>query len=138
MPYASTAPAIDHGAWAASGPVMNYGIAPTPPGTLGQTYHLPSRPVPATEHPRTGIIEVHAPSATLVIVRWTNDFRTEEVLRGSRDTQDPSLWRFESPTLLPGLAHIHRVEIYHGGPGTAPSDVRYVRLIKGRVVTLRL
>lgn len=109
-----------------------------PPGTLGQTYQRSSRPVPADKHPRVGMIDVRAPSASFVIVRWTNDFRMEETLKGYQDDNDPSLWHFESKPLLPGLKHIHRVEIYDGGPGSAPTDVRYVRLIMGRIVNLTI
>ncbi|MCA9075737.1 MAG: hypothetical protein KDA93_11935 [Planctomycetaceae bacterium] len=109
-----------------------------PPGTLGQTYQLSSRPVPADKHPRVGMIDVNAPSATFVIVRWTNDFRTDETLKGYQDDADPSIWHFESKPLLPGLKHIHRVEIYNGGPGSAATDVRYVRLIMGRIVNLTI
>ncbi|MCA9024063.1 MAG: hypothetical protein KDA86_02500 [Planctomycetaceae bacterium] len=112
--------------------------AATPPGTLGQTYHLASRPVPATKHPRVGMIDVRASTASFVIVRWTNDSRMEETLKGYQDDQDPSIWHFESKPLLPGLSHIHRVEIYQGGPGSAPTDVRYVRLIMGRIVNLTI
>ncbi len=114
------------------------GMSTTPPGTLGQTYYLSSRPVPADKHPRVGMIDVRATSASFVIVRWTNDFRMEETLKGYQDDNDPSIWHFESKPLLPGLKQIHRVEIYNGGPGSAPTDVRYVRLIMGRVVNLTI
>lgn len=112
--------------------------ATLPPGTLGETYHRPSRPVPVDKHPRVAMIDVRAPSGSFVIVRWTNDFRTEETLKGYQDDQDPSIWHFESKPLIPGLSHIHRVEIYQGGPGTDPTDVRYVRLIMGRIVSLTI
>ncbi|MGD9853811.1 MAG: hypothetical protein AB7U20_02575 [Planctomycetaceae bacterium] len=107
-----------------------------PPGTLGRTYQLPSRPVPADRHPCVGMIDVCCPAADHVIVRWTNDFRTEETLKGLRDECNPTLWHFESKPLLPGLTQIYRVEVYRGGPGSAPSEVRYVRLIMGRIVFL--
>lgn len=109
-----------------------------PPGTLGRTYVLPSRPVPADRHPRVAMIDVCAPAAAHVIVRWTNDFRTEESLKGYQDEFNPSVWHFESKPLVPGLRLIYRVEVYHDGPGSPPTTVRYVRLIKGRVVYLRV
>ena len=84
------------------------------------------------------MIDVRASTASFVIVRWTNDSRMEETLKGYQDDQDPSIWHFESKPLLPGLSHIHRVEIYQGGPGSAPTDVRYVRLIMGRIVNLTI
>ncbi len=109
-----------------------------PPGTLGRTYSLPSRPVPANRHPRIGMIDVCTDEAVHVIVRWTNDFRNEETLKGSRDECNPSLWHFESKPLLPGLTQIYRVEVYRGEAGSAPSEVRYVRLVRGRIVYLNV
>jgi hypothetical protein len=84
------------------------------------------------------MIDVCTPFAAHVIVRGTNDFRTEESLWGHRDELHPSVWHFESKPLLPGLSHIYRVEVYHGGPGSLPAHVRYVRLIMGRVVSLTI
>ncbi len=109
---------------------------PPPPGTLGRTYSRPSRPIPANMHPRIGMIDVCTDEAVHVIVRWTNDFRNEETLKGSRDECNPSLWHFESKPLLPGLTQIYRVEVYRGEAGSAPSEVRYVRLVRGRIVTI--
>lgn len=84
------------------------------------------------------MIDVCTPFATHVVVRGTNDFRTEESLSAHRDEVHPSLWHFESKPLLPGLSHIYRVEVYHGGPGSAAAHVRYVRLIMGRIVSLTI
>ncbi len=132
---------FDHSAYGTDGyqDDSSHGAMPArPPGTLGQTYHLDSRPIPADKHPRVGMIDVRANSASFVVVRWTNDFRMEESLKGFQDDNDPSIWHFESKPLLPGLKHIYRVEIYQGGPGSAPIDVRYVRLIMGRIVNLTI
>lgn len=82
------------------------------------------------------MLDVCCPEAAHVIVRWTNDFRTEETLLGRRDECDATLWHFESKPLVPGLTQIYRVEVYADGPGSAPTHVRYVRLIMGRVVFL--
>ncbi len=118
------------------GPSSLLPAEPPPPGTIGRTYSLPSRPVPANKHPRIGMIDVCTDAAVHVIVRWTNDFRSEETLKGSRDECNPSLWHFESKPLLPGLTQIYRVEVYRGEAGSAPVEVRYVRLVRGRIVYL--
>ncbi len=120
------------------GPSSFLPAEPPPPGTLGRTYSLPSRPIPADKHPRIGMIDVCADAAVHVIVRWTNDFRNEETLKGSRDECDPDVWHFESKPLIPGLTQIYRVEVYRGEAGSAPSEVRYVRLVRGRIVYLKV
>lgn len=109
----------------------NYG---PPPGTLGQTYQRSSRPVPVKKHPRTGMVDVHVVGASEVIVNDTNEFRTEDELDGWRDDKDPNVWHFASEPLYPGLPHIFRVEARFDGPTGSTSQVRYIRLIMGRIV----
>lgn len=102
-----------------------------PPGTLGRTYRRPSRPVPTDKHPRTAMIEVNAPSAAEVTIEGVEDF---EGYLGN-----DGLWHFESDTpLLPGIPHIYDVKaefVRHGRPVT---ETRTVRMIPGRIVTLRI
>ncbi|QDU38855.1 hypothetical protein Mal4_31870 [Maioricimonas rarisocia] len=113
-------------------------VAP-PPGTLGRTYRLRSRPVPVEKHPRVAMIDVHVENAVDVTVRGTNDYRVEDTLDGFQDDDDPSLWRFESKPLVPGLPHIYEVEVEYATPeGTTTSKQLYVRLIMGRIVELKI
>jgi hypothetical protein len=105
-----------------------------PPGTLGRTYYLPARPVSASKHPRVAMLEVCAPGVEELVLVDTNEFREEDYVDGYRDLQDPNLWRFETDPLIPGLPHIYRLEARCGGVTT---DVRYVRLIRGRVLETR-
>jgi hypothetical protein len=105
-------------------------VAP-PPGTLGRTYQLPSRPVPSDTHPRAAMLDIRVPGAEEVVVMDTNEFRDEDYVEGYRDEKDPSLWHFETKALYPGLPHVYRVESRRGGKA---QDVRYVRLIRGRIL----
>lgn len=109
-----------------------------PPGTLGQTYQLRSDPVPADKHPRAGMIVIHAPGATDVLVQETNNFRTRDKLDGFEDQNHRGTWHFESIMLLPGQTNIHRVAaIYPTDDGEGSRvEIRYVRFIMGRVVYL--
>lgn len=109
-----------------------------PPGTLGQTYDRPSRSIPADKHPRIGMIDVRVLGAQHVVVRDLKEFRTEEQLEGFRDVQNPHLWHFESKPLYPGLPHIYRVEAMMIGPEGPRMEIRYVRLIMGRLVNLTI
>lgn len=123
-------------------PPVTSNVAPPsvmpPPGTLGRTYMLPSRPVPADRHPRVGMLEVIAPNATEVAVHDLNDYRTEDTLEGFQDADDANIWYFESEPLLPGLPHIYRVEVQRTSPsGNVVKDERFVRLIRGRIVQIR-
>lgn len=106
-------------------------IAP-PPGTLGRTYSLPTKLVPADKHPRIGMLDVRA-TAEEVIVSDTKEFREEDDVKGFRDERDPSIWHFESKPLYPGVPHVYKVELVNGG---AVTDVRYVRLVRGRIIEL--
>lgn len=107
-------------------------IAP-PPGTIGQTYQLPSAPVPATMHPRTAVLKVLAETAVEVEVMSTNPMRAQDEVEGHRD-EETGVWVFKTDPLIPGNAHIYRVRAKYGD-GMAHQD-RYVRMIRGRVVAL--
>lgn len=108
-----------------------------PPGTIGKTFSLPSRPVPVEQHPRVGMIDVRVEGAEDVIVHDLNAMRTEETISGFRDAFDHSVWHFESKPLYPGLDHIYRVQAtFKDADGTETKQERYVRLIMGRVVEL--
>lgn len=106
-------------------------VAP-PPGTLGQTYLRPTRPIPVDKHPRVSIIDVRSNGATQVKVYGTNEFRTKDAITGFQDRRDGSVWRFESEPLVPGVPHIYRVDAHYG----ETVQHRYVRLVPGRIVTL--
>lgn len=112
-------------------PVRTPEVAP-PPGTLGQTYLRPTRPVPVDKHPRVSIIDITANGATQIKVYGTNEYRTKDGITGFQDRRNASLWRFESEPLVPGVPHIYRVDAYFG----ESVQHRYVRLVPGRIVTL--
>ena len=103
-----------------------------PPGTLGQTYQRPSRPIPVDKHPRIGIVDVRARGATAIKVFGTNEYRTKDGFSGFQDRKDPSIWRLESEPLVPGVPHIYRVVAKYG----EASREQYIRLVPGRIVTL--
>ena len=106
-------------------------VAP-PPGTLGQTYQRPMRPIPVDKHPRVSIVDVRAPGATSVKVYGTNEYRTKDGFTGFQDRKDPSVWRLESEPLVPGVPHIYRVVAKYGDT----MQEKYIRLVPGRIVTL--
>ena len=103
-----------------------------PPGTLGQTYQRPMKPIPVDKHPRISIIDVRAPGATGVKVYGTNEYRTKDGFTGFQDRKNADLWRLESEPLVPGIPHIYRVVAKYG----ETTQERYVRLVPGRIVTL--
>lgn len=103
-----------------------------PPGTLGQTYQRPTRPIPVDKHPRVSIVDVRASGATLIKVYGTNEFRTKDAISGFQDRRDASVWRFESEPLVPGVPHIYRVDAHYG----ESIQQKYIRLVPGRIVTL--
>lgn len=106
---------------------------PPPPGTLGTTYIRRSWPIPANRHPRVGMLDVRAPAgATNIRVLTTYQYREEDEIEGFQDPDDPCLWHFESKPLIPGIPHVYDV-VAEGPKG---EDVRTVRLIRGRRVTL--
>ena len=112
-------------------PPMTPDVAP-PPGTLGQTYQRPMRPIPVDKHPRISIVDVRAPGATSVKVYGTYEYRTKDGFTGFQDRKDPSVWRLESDPLIPGQSHIYRVVAKYGDS----AQERYIRLVPGRIVTL--
>lgn len=107
-------------------------VAP-PPGTIGQTYQLPSSPVPAKMHPRSSVLKVLAEGAVEVEMVSTNPMRTEDLVKGHRD-DETGVWVFKTDPLIPGNPHIYRVRAKYG-EGVEHKD-RYVRLIMGRVSAL--
>ena len=106
-------------------------VAP-PPGTLGQTYQRPMRPIPVDKHPRISIVDVRAPGATSVRVYGTYEYRTKDGFTGFQDRRDPAIWRLESEPLVPGIPHIYRVVAKYGDT----VQEKYIRLVPGRIVTL--
>lgn len=130
--FASPAPA-------ASGPGPGYSAATAttwqpPPGTIGQTYQMKSRPVPVKMHPRAAIVDVRIPNAKNVRVHDMNVYRTQDFLEGFQDDQEPSVWHFTSEPLTPGIPHIYRIEARVNGPEGEKMEERFVRLIMGRVI----
>jgi len=106
-----------------------------PPGTIGQTYQIKSRPVPVKMHPRAAIVDVRIPNARNVRVHDMNIYRTQDFLEGFQDDQEPSVWHFTSEPLIPGIPHIYRIEArVTDENGEEKVDERYVRLIMGRVI----
>ena len=128
-------------------PQTNYSGPPLPsgpdrmtaspsPGTLGRTYYLPSRDIPADKHPRIAMIDIIAPNATSVRVVNVYVHREEDDIDGFQDTRLNGLWRFETMPLIPGNPHIYKVIFRFSDNPTAPETVRYVRLIPGRIIEL--
>lgn len=102
-----------------------FGMAP-PPGTLGKTYQRRTTLLPDEKHPRIGIVDVHLPETADVTARGLKSKWTGEV------------WRLETEApLLPGVPHIYAIKAEKTLPtGQKQVDVRWVRLIMGRVVDL--
>ncbi|MEZ5940327.1 MAG: hypothetical protein R3C18_02975 [Planctomycetaceae bacterium] len=117
--------------------IVNVPLTP-PPGTLGRTYQLRSRPVPTDTHPRAGMLDLRVKGATKIIVHDMNEFRIEDRMDGFQDKDDPTLFHFTSEPLLPGLPHVYRVEVHTAGPEGPLVEERYIRLIMGRIVTLNI
>lgn len=123
--HAPTQQAVSTDMWGPAGP---------PPGTLGQTYQLKSRPVPAAMHPRTAMLDLKVSNASTVIVHSMNPNLAEDRLSGFQDQHDPNMWHFQSEPLLPGLSHVYRIEAQIAGPNGVTTQQRYVRLIMGRLL----
>jgi len=106
-------------------PVNRFDVAP-PPGTLGRTYLRRSRLIDDSQHPRWAAVDVHLPEDVDVSARGLKSKWTGEV------------WRLEVETpLLPGVPHIYAIKAERDtGDGEKSVDVRWVRLIMGRVVDL--
>jgi len=102
-----------------------FGVAP-PPGTLGRTYQRRTTLIPDEKHPRIGIVDVHLPENVDVTARGMKSKWTGEV------------WQLETEApLLPGTPHIYAIKAEKTLPnGQREVDVRWVRLIMGRVVDL--
>ena len=110
-----------------------------PPGSLGRTYQVKSRPIPVEMHPRAAILDVHVKNSKSVRVHDMNVSRTEDYLKGFQDHQDRSMWHFTADPLIPGIPHIYRVEAHFDGlDGKDRIEERYVRLIMGRVVEIEI
>lgn len=108
-----------------------------PPGTIGRTYQLRSKPVPVDMHPRVALLDVYVPDATNVFVHDINPYRTQDRLDGFQDAENPDMWHFETEPLYPGLPRIYRIEAQIPGEDGPRMEERYVRLIMGRVLELR-
>lgn len=101
----------------------------------GITYYKTIREIPAKKPPRVGMVDVQVASPDMkVAVSDTDVFREEDLLEGHRTKRNPNHWIFESKPLLPGVPHIYRVEAQDAS-GTV--QVKYVRLIPGRIVDVR-
>lgn len=107
---------------AVHGPGYTPGQLP-PPGTLGYTYTRRSTPVGDDKHPRSGIVDVYLPkeadvSAAGMKPKWTG-----------------KAWRLETELpLLPGVPHIYAIKAEWDSPQGRVADIRWVRLIMGRIV----
>ena len=100
-----------------------------PPGTLAQTYLRQSWPIPKDEHPRTAIIQVNAPGFS--------ELQMEGLLDMEGFQRPDGAWIFKSKeALIPGVPHIYHVKAGHKNADNTRWDVRTVRLIPGRMVTL--
>jgi hypothetical protein len=118
-------PSVDQ---AACGGRCNIGRfdAPVPPGTLGRTYDLCSRPLPEDAHPRNAGLEIRSADVTRIDVERMDGYLGED-----------GLWHFlsEKPW-IPGRPAIVTVVIERVTDGTPIKDVRIVRLIPGRILSL--
>jgi hypothetical protein len=98
-----------------------------PPGTLGYTYRQYSAPIPCYKHPRLGMLDVKG--IPLDAVLWVDGMKGDHIGCG--------VWRFESELpLFPGIPHIYRVVAKRWCDGRYVAEVRTVRLIPGRIVSL--
>ena len=102
-------------------------LAPTPPGTLGQTYQKLSHPIPTDEHPRTAMLAVRDKGTTPYLsVHNMGGFKMKN-----------GIWLFESSRPLdPGACQIVRVEARQNPRDIEPFSTKFVRLIPGRIVYL--
>lgn len=101
------------------------GISP-PPGTLGTTYQRRSRLVPDDKHPRTAIVDL-----------WNVPESADINARGLKPRWYQDHWRLESETpLIPGIPHIYGIQVTKTIDGQKTVDVKWVRLIMGRIVDL--
>jgi hypothetical protein len=105
--------------------VNRFGMTP-PPGTLGRTYHQRSKLADDDKHPRYGAVEVKLPE------------NVDVSARGLKAKWNGKVWLLEAETpLLPGVPHIYAIKAERDTGGAEKSvEVRWVRLIMGRVVEL--
>lgn len=109
---------------AAAPGVDRFGMSP-PPGNLGRTYKVRTRPVDKDLHPRMGVLEVSLPESADV---------TADGLKPSW-TGEKWVLKTEEP-MLPGLPQIYAVKAKFDRDGQTVTEYRWVRLILGRVVEL--
>ncbi|MEX0716944.1 MAG: hypothetical protein WD066_10165 [Planctomycetaceae bacterium] len=98
-----------------------------PPGTLGTTYTRTSRPIPEDKHPRMAMLEVRGVAGREVTVAGMKGYKA-----------DDGVWHFETEKpLVPGAApFIHEVRARDPADTSGAGDLRVVRLIPARIVTL--
>lgn len=104
-----------------------FGMTP-PPGTLGRTYQQRSRIFDDEKHPRMAAVDVFLPQDVDVSAR------------GMKSVWTGKHWRLEAKDpLLPGMPHIYAIKaVRKSKEGEVLStDVRWIRLIPGRVVDLQ-
>lgn len=104
-----------------------FGMSP-PPGTLGRTYQQRSRIFDDEKHPRMAAVDVYLPEDLDVSGR------------GMKSVWTGKHWRLEAKEpLLPGVPHIYAIKAERKNPEgeVISTDVRWIRLIPGRVVDLR-
>lgn len=121
LPMAANGPAYA-GPGIATG--NRFAVSP-PPGTLGQTYHRRSTILADDKHPRTAAVEVHLPEEVDVSAR------------GLKAKWTGKVWRLETAEpLIPGLPHIYAIKAERRNKAgeIVSTDVRWIRLIMGRVV----
>jgi hypothetical protein len=82
------------------------------------------------------MLDVTVAGASEVHVYNTYQYRLHDELDGFQDPGYPDVWHFESDPLIPGIPHVYRIEAVRDGVAESLPDVRYVRLIRGRRVTL--
>jgi len=107
--------------------VNRFGMSP-PPGTLGRTYQQRSRIFDDEKHPRMAAVDVYLPEELDVSAR------------GMKSIWTGKHWRLEAKDpLLPGVPHIYAIKAERKSPDgqVVSTDVRWIRLIPGRVVDLR-
>lgn len=120
--YAPSAPGT-----AAPAGTNRFGMSP-PPGTLGRTYQQRSRIFDDEKHPRMGAVDIHLPEDVDVSAR------------GMKSVWTGKHWRLEAKDpLLPGVPHIYAIKAERKSPKgeVISTDVRWIRLIPGRVVDLQ-
>lgn len=104
-----------------------FGMAP-PPGTLGRTYQQRSRIFDDEKNPRMGAVDVFLPEDIDVSAR------------GMKSVWTGKHWRLEAKDpLLPGVPHIYAIKAERKNKEgeVLSTDVRWIRLIPGRVVDLQ-